>query len=118
MKGENMSRRKTKLQEGKFYYAFGGGKHPSQVYEIDKKHKTYKSIKTGTTQNKDMIPIKSIQKGYKNSFVHKIPFEGTRSDYGDKELVGLSFDSSDYITIEQIKKRKPKRSRRAKERYK
>ena len=65
-----MSRRKTKLQEGKFYYAFGGGKHPSQVYEIDKKHKTYKSIKTGTTQNKDMILLNLFKKDIKTvSFI-------------------------------------------------
>lgn len=113
-----MSKKKIKLEKGKFYYAYGGGKHPAQIYEIDKKHKTYISIKTGTTGNKDMLSIKPIQKGYSKGFVHKRPFEGTRSDYGDKELLGLAFDPEDATTIEQIKKRTPHRTKRAKQRYK
>lgn len=112
-----MARRKIKLEVGKFYYAFGGGKHPAQIYEIDKTHKTYKSIKTGTTKSKDMIVIKPIQKGHEESYVHKRPFEGIHSDYG-KELLGLSFNPADYPEIEKIKKRRTKKSKKAKERYK
>lgn len=111
-------KREIKLEIGKFYYAYGGGKHPALIFKINKKHKTYISIKIGTTQNDDMIPIKPVQKGYKNSFVHKRPFEGTRVDYGDKELLGISINPSDLSKIELIKTKVPKRSKRAKLRYK
>ncbi len=113
-----MAKKKTKLEIGKFYYIFGGKPHPAQIYEIDKKYKTYKSIKTGTTKRSDMTPIKPIQNGYEKSFVHKRPVEGVRSDYGDRELVGLAFDPSDESTINTIKQRKPKRTKKAKLRYK
>ena len=110
-------RKKIKLETGKFYYMYAGKPHPARIFKIDKKHKTYLSIKTGTTQRKDMIPIKPIQKG-KNSFVHKRPYEGVRSDYGDRELFGLSFNPSDDTKIKEIEKRKPKRTKKAKMRYK
>lgn len=113
-----MGKKKQKLEIGKFYYIFGGKPHPAQIYAINKKHKTYKSIKTGTTKNKDMIQVKPIQKGKKESYVHKRPFEGVRSDYGDNELQGLAFHSSDMATINEIKKRNPHRTKKAKKRYK
>lgn len=113
-----MSKKKTRLEVGKFYYIYGGKPHPAQIYEFDKKHKTYKSIKVGTTKRKDMIPIKPIQKGYSESFVHNRPFEGVRSDYGDNELTGLKFHLFDSSTIEAIKKRKTHKTKKAKARYK
>lgn len=113
-----MAKRKVKLETGKFYYAYGGIKHPAQIYEKDRKHGTYRAIKTGTTPSKDMVKIKPIQKGVEYSYINKRPFEGTRKDYGNKELKGLVFDPSDYIEIEAIKTRKPRRTRRAKEKYK
>jgi len=102
---------------GKFYEAFGGGKHPAQIYECDFEHQTYKSIKTGTTKRKGMICIHPIQKG-KRSYVKDRPFEGVRKDYGDKELLGISFDPLDMPLIEQIKTRKTRKSKRAKLKYK
>lgn len=112
-----MSRRKTKLVVGKFYYAYGGNAHPAQIYEKTTKG-TYKSIKTGTTKRKDMLEIRPIQKGYKKGFIHKRPFEGTRQDYGDKELIGLAFDPTDSAKIEEVKKRKSNLTRSAKKAYK
>ena len=113
-----MSKKQIQLEIGKFYYAYGGGMHPAQIYEIDSQHGTYKSIKTGTTQGKDMIMVKPIQEGLNKSFIHKRPFEGTRADYGNKELLGLEFNPDDSLIIEEIKKRKTKKSRRAKLCYK
>lgn len=113
-----MAKRKHKLRIGKFYYAYGGTKHPAQIYKKDKVHGTYLSIKTGTTQRKDMVAIRPIQKGVQHSYVNKRPFEGTRKDYGDRELLGLVFDPSDSEEIEMIKTRKPRQTRRAKEKYK
>ena len=112
-----MGKRKNKLELGKFYMAYGGNSHPAKIYEKTARG-TYKSFKTGTTPNKDMIKIKPIQKGYKASFVHKRPFEGVRHDYGDKELFGLEFHPSDKETLEEIKNRKPRLSKGAKKAYK
>lgn len=114
----NMSRNKNSIRIGGFYMVYAGLPHPALVYEIDKKHKTIRSIKFGTTKAKHMTEIHSIQKDGNSQFVHNRPFEGVRSDYGDKELLGLTIDPQDEIVIESIKARKPMRSKRAKMRYK
>ena len=112
-----MKKGKTKLIIGNFYMAYGGHQHPAQIIAFDEKHKTFISIKFGTTQGKHMIEIHPIQVGIDKSFVHVRPFEGTRNDYGDRELIGLSIDKRDNVIIEIIKSREPTRSKRAKERY-
>ncbi len=112
-----MTKKKCKLETGKFYHSYGGGRHPSYLYKKNEPLKTYTSIKFGTTERKDSVPIHSIDNKNK-SFASKRPFEGTRKDYGDHELLGLSIDDRDYPIIEKIKRRKPKLSKRAKEKYK
>ena len=97
--------------------SYGGNQHPAQVFEKTP-YGTYKSIKTGTTNNTDMIPIKPIQKGIDCSYIKNRPFEGCRSDYGNHELVGLAFNPIDTPIIEEVKKRRPRLSKRAKEKYK
>lgn len=112
-----MGKKKQKLEKGKFYHIYGGKPHPAQIYEKDKKHGTYKAIKTGTTKRKGMIEIKPIQPG-KQSFVHNRPYEGTRRDFSNRELLGMKFDSSDFDKIEAIKKRRAILTRSAKKKYK
>lgn len=102
---------------GKFYKAYGGPAHPSLIYEIDTKHKTIKSIKFGTTKGKHMTEIHPIQQGYDKSFVHNRPFEGVPSDYDFRELEGLVVDARDLTIIEEIKKKTPMQSKKAKGRY-
>ena len=51
-------------------------------------------------------------------YVHNRPFEGVRSDYSDKELLGLVIDERDYRVLENIKNNKPVKTNRAKNRYK
>ena len=113
-----MAKRKCKLIGGKFYMACGGHKHPAHIFAYDSKHKTYVSIKFGTTRGRHMIEIHPIQKNVAKSYVHSRPFEGTRNDYGDREMQGLSIDERDIAIIEIIKGRKPTQSKRAKLRYK
>ena len=112
------NKNRVKIEEGKFYMAYGGTPHPAFVFEIDKKHKTFKSIKFGTTKAKHMTEIRPLQQDGSRQFVHNRPFEGVRSDYGDKELLGLIIDASDLDIIEQIKKKEPLKSKRARNRYK
>lgn len=109
---------KTKLIIGKFYLIFVGRPHPSIIYLYDSKHKTYLSIKFGTSRGKHMTAVHPIQKDGKEQYVNNRPFEGTRSDYGDKELVDLKVDERDSMVIEEIKKKKPLRTKKAKKRYK
>lgn len=112
-----MSKKKIKLEVGKFYQAYGGNTHPAKIYEKTS-HGTYKSIKFGTSKGRHMIKIRPIQKGYDESYVHTRPFEGARSDYGNKELLGLSINPSDNDLIERIKKNPSNKTTRARERYK
>lgn len=78
------------------------------------KYGTYLAIKTGTTCGKNMIPIAPTQEGINISYINNRPFEGTRRDFGDRELLGLSFNPSDNAIIEEVKKRKPRQTRSAK----
>lgn len=114
----SLKKNRIKIEINRFYMVYAGSPHPAFVYEIDKKHKTFKSIKFGTTKAKHMTEIHSLQTTSLKQFVHNRPFEGVRSDYGDKELVGLSINKLDYPIIEEIKKREPNKSKRAKLRYK
>ena len=111
-------KKKNKLIVGKFYLIFVGQPHPSIIYFYDYKHKTYFSIKFGTTRGRHMTKVHPIQKSGKEQYVNNRPFEGIRSDYGDKELTDLKVDGRDFTIIEDIKKKKPVRTRKAKKRYK
>ena len=113
-----MKKSKTELIIGNFYMAYGGHQHPSLIIAYNERQKTFISIKFGTTQGKHMIEIHPIQVGINKSFVHTRPFEGTRKDYGDRKLIGLSIDERDNVVIEIIKRREPTKSKRAKKRYK
>ena len=109
-------KRKIKLEIDKFYYAYGGKAHPACIFEKTDIG-TYKSIKTGTTDGKSMIEIKPTQIGTEHSYINNRPFEGTRRDYGDKELLGIAFDESDFDTINKVKTRKPKLTKNARLAY-
>ena len=111
-----MSNKKTKLKINKFDNLYGGKAHPSLIYEKTK-FKTYKSLKFGTTKTKHTTEINPIQKGVERSYVNNRPFEGTRKDYGDRELLGLQINPKDISTINQIKKKQPHKTARAKRRY-
>ena len=111
-------KKKSKLRINAFYKAYGGPAHPAQIFLYDKNHKTYISIKFGSSKGRHMTKIHPIQRGYKTSYVRNRPFEGTKEDYDDEELVGLSIDSRDAELIEIIKTRKPDRSKKARKRYK
>ncbi len=65
-----------------------------------------------------MIEIRLIQKGYTRSYVHARPFEGVRSDYGNKELLGLSINPSDNDLIKRIKSKPSNKTALAREKYK
>ena len=114
-----MSKKKNKLCIGRFYQLFNGPAHPSKIYFYDKKHKTYLSIKFGTTKGKHMSRIQSLEKGKTNEqYVLNRPIEGVRSDYGDKQLKGLEINEMDFELVERIKLKKPQKTRKASLRYK
>ena len=108
-----MSKRKTKIIINNFYIAYGGPAHPAFIY-FKTNYGTYLAIKTGTTGGKDYLEIKPTQKGIKRSFINKRPFEGTRKDFGEKILDGLSFNILDWETIELVKKKKSRPTKSAK----
>ena len=110
-----MSKKKTKIEINKFYNLYGGKTHPSLVFKKTK-FKTYKSFKFGTTKGKHMTEIEAIQKGYQKSYVNNRPIEGTRDDYGN-ELNGLKVNPKNAGVLEEIKKRPPRLTKRAKRRY-
>ena len=115
-----MSNKKNRcvIEVGKFYMSYGGKAHPSFVFEIDRKHNTIKSIKFGTTKAKHMTEVHPLQDNGVRQYVHNRPFEGVRSDYGDKELIGLTINKKDCSVIDKIKNKTPNKSKRAKLRYK
>ena len=111
-------KKKVALKVGNFYLIYGGQPHPAKIIKYDPKHKTYLSYKFGTTNGKHMTRIHSLQKDNKEQYVHNRPFEGTRKDYGDKELLGLVVDERDCEILESIKSKNPAKTSNAKKRYK
>ena len=97
---------------------YGGGAHPSLIFEKDEKHNTYISLKFGTSKGDHMIEIHPIQEGYDKGYVHNRPFEGVRNDYGNYILVGLYINEDDEEKLNEIKKKKPHQTKNAKKRYK
>lgn len=113
-----MGKRKNKLDIGKFYYIFGGSPHPCYIFKYDVVHKTFISVKFGTTRTRHMTKIHSLTDDNKDQFVHNRPFEGTIKDYGKKEIKGLSINKNDLETIKNIMKQNPIQTKNAKKRYK
>ena len=111
-------KKKHRLKINCFYKVYGGQSHPAFIFAYVSDRKTYLSFKFGTTQGRHMTEIHPIQQGYLKSFVRNRPFEGTRDDYGDEELIGLHLDSRDKEILESIKLKQPDRSIRARKRYK
>ena len=111
-------KKKAKLIIGRFYLIYGGVPHPSKIYMYDSKHKTYLSLKFGTTKVRHMTKIHPIQKGQEEQYVHNRPFEGVKSDYGDRELKGLETNQKDEPLFDEIKKREPVRTSKARKRHK
>ena len=111
-----MAKRKIKLKEERFYIMYGGNTHPAFIYKKTN-HGTFLAIKIGTTFRKGMIAIHPVQKEYSINYVHYRPFEGTRKDFGNKELLGMCFDLRDQNILQEIKKRKSKLTRSAKKSY-
>ena len=112
-----MSKRRNKLEINKFYYSYGGNQHPSLIFKYNEKHKTYLSLKFGTTKGRHMTEIHPLKDDSIIQYVHNRPFEGTRSDYGDIELIGFSVNPLDKPILDEIKKKQPTRSKNAKARY-
>ena len=112
-----MSKRKNKLEINKFYYIFAGKMHPALIFKIDKNHKTYISIKFGTTKNRHMIRVHPLNDSVKEQYAQNRPLEGTRGDYSNNELLGFKTDERDKPIIEMIKRRKPRRTKKAKMHY-
>ena len=110
-------KKKNILKVGSFYLIYGGQPHPAKIIKYDPKHKTYLSYKFGTTNGKHMTKIHSLQKDNKEQYVHNRPFEGTRKDYGDKELFGLAVDERDCEILANIKNKNPVKTSSAKKRY-
>lgn len=92
--------------------------HPSKIYMYDSKHKTYLSLKFGTTKVRHVTRIHPIQKNQNEQYVHNRPFEGVKSDYGEKELIGLETSLEDEPVFNEIKKRKPVKTSKTKRRHK
>ena len=113
-----MSKRKSKLEINKFYYIYAGKMHPALIFKIDKNHKTYISIKFGTSKTRHTLKIHPITKSVKEQYVQNKPYEGIKTDYSDKELLGFKIDCRDESILETIKQREPKRTRKARLRYK
>ena len=113
-----MSKKKIKLEVGKFYMIYGGNQHPAYIYEIVVDYKTYKAIKFGTSPGDHRIRIRPIQDGYDVSYVHDRPVEGTRKDFGNRELIGVKIDENDIEIILAIEEKKSLKTRRAKIKYK
>lgn len=109
--------KKSKIEINNFYDIYAGGKHTSYIYLHNKNRKSYTSLKFGTTQNKDMVEIEPID-GKRVKYVHNRPFEGKRSDYGNRKLKGLAISAKDNETVEEIKKRKPHKTAKLKKYFK
>ena len=113
-----MAKRKNKIQIGKFYYIYSGTKHPAFIFAFNSKHKTYISLRFGTTKNKHMTEIHSLQNKNSKQYIHNRPYEVTEKDYVEKELFGFNIYERDIRIINSIKNKSPMRTKRAKARYK
>lgn len=102
------------LEKGRFYLVHDGSKsgHPALIFWKNDNRNLYLSIKTGTTYNKELIPIHyPTSKGIKRSYVNKKPFLGKRKDYFDKPLLDLKFNKIDRFILLKVSLNNPKYSK-------
>lgn len=114
----NMSKKKNiirKLQKGRFYYVHEGSPtgHPGMIYWKNDKKNLYLSLTTGTSYNKDLLPLNApTDSQVKMSYVNKKPFLGKRKDYGNKVLVDMKFSKLDKkMILHDISKAEPRYSK-------
>ncbi len=112
-------RKKIKLLRGKFYIVYSSGSHPSLIFKKNKKKNKYDAVVFGTTEGHHRTKLRHpISPNINQSVVHNRPVRGTRKDFGDKEMIGLSIHKDDKAIINSVKRKTPLETRRYKERYK
>ena len=105
------SKRRIKIRRGKFYIYYPNGSHPSLIFSKNKRKNRYDAIVFGTTPGRHRIKLDHpMSPNVEMSVVQTRPVRGVRSDFGDKEVIGLYINKDDKIKIEIIKRRKPKKS--------
>lgn len=112
-------RKKVKLLRGKFYIVYVSGNHPSLIFKKSRKKNRYDAVVFGTTGGHHRTALQHpISPNVKQSVIHNRPIRGTRKDFGDKELLGLSIAKVDKPLIKNIKRKKPLETKSYKNRYK
>ena len=112
-------RKKNKLLKGKFYIVYTSGNHPSLIFKKNKKKNRYDAIVFGTAGGHHRTILQHpISPNVKQSVIHNRPIRGTRRDFGDKELFGLSVNKADKPLIKTVKRKKPLETKSYKSRYK
>ena len=108
-------KRKIQLKRGKFYASYPNGGHPALIYKKNKRKNRYDAVVFGTTPGHHRKELNvPISNNVNRSVVQTRPIRGVRSDFGNKELVGLKVDKSDKSSIEVIKRKKQLETRKYK----
>lgn len=83
------------------------------IYWKNDKKNLYLSLTTGTSYNKDLLPLNApTDSQVKMSYVNKKPFLGKRKDYGNKVLVDMKFSKLDKkMILHDISKAEPRYSK-------
>lgn len=109
------NKRKKKIRRGKFYISYPSGGHPSLIFRKNKRKNMYDAIVFGTTPGHHRIVLSyPISLNIRVSVIHTRPIRGVRSDFGDKELAGLTIHKADKIKLEIVKRKKPEMTRKYK----
>ena len=114
-----MSKRKKILLRGKFYAVYTtGGSHPSLLYKKNKRRNKYFVVVFDSSNGRHRTKLKHpTSKNVAESYVQNRPLLGVKKDFGNHELQGISISKEDKPTIEIVKRKTPRLTKRYKERF-
>lgn len=109
--------KKIKLLKGKYYSIYvTGGSHPALVFKKNKRRNKYYVVVFDSSKGRHRTKLKHpTSKNIKESFVQNRPYLGVKKDFGNHELLGINVNKEDKPTIEIVKRRKPKETKRYKQ---
>ena len=115
-----MSKKKTELLKGKFYYIFTtGGPHPSLIFKKNKRKNKYCAVVFGTSKARHLTKLSHPTSAkVQQSFVGNRPVLGVRKDFGHHELINIGVHPNDKIIIRIIERREPRLSNEYKKKHK
>ena len=112
-----MAKKHFKLLKGKFYAIYTTGcSHSSLIFRKNKRKNKYYILVFDSSSGRHRTKLyHPISENVKVSYIQNRPLIVVKKEFGNHELLGLNISKDDRILLKRIKRRKPRLSRKYKQ---